>query len=138
SSCGADVRSTIRCSPGARCPMKILLCIPTLEYGGAERQLCYFTEELTRMRHEIHVALTRGGPLYGRVVASGAIVHNVGGGGHHDPRLIFNLARLMWKLKPDVTQTCLMQMDVAAGAAALLTRTPWVICEWSAAPCYPR
>jgi glycosyltransferase involved in cell wall biosynthesis len=118
--------------------MKILLCIPTLEYGGAERQLCYLAEELTRMGHEIHVALIRRGAHFERMVAAGAIVHEIHTRGHHDPRLFVNLARLMRKLKPDVVQTCNMQMDVAAGAAALLTRTPWVLCELSAAPCYPR
>jgi glycosyltransferase involved in cell wall biosynthesis len=118
--------------------MKILLCIPTLEYGGAERQLCYLAEELTRIGHEVHVALIRRGPHYERMIAAGATVHEIRTRGNHDPRLFINLVRLMRKLKPDVVQTCLMQMDVAAGAAALLTRTPWVLCELSAASSYPR
>jgi len=118
--------------------MKILFCIPTLEYGGAERQLCYLAAELTRLGHDVHVACGRRGPHYDRLVSGGATVHEIGARGNHDPRLFLNLARLMRQLKPDVVQTCLTQMDIAAGAAALLTGTPWVLREPSAAPSYPR
>jgi glycosyltransferase involved in cell wall biosynthesis len=117
--------------------MKILNCIPTLEYGGAERQLCYLTAELTRRGHEVHVACVRRGPLYDRLAAGGAIVHDLGRRRHHDPRLLVDLIRLIRKLRPDVVQSFLMQMDVAAGAAALLTRNAWVLCEESSAASYP-
>jgi glycosyltransferase involved in cell wall biosynthesis len=118
--------------------MRILYCIPTLEYGGAERQLCYLAAELTRLGHDVHVACGRRGPHYDRLVSGGATVHDIGAGGSYDPRLFLNLARLMRRLKPDVVQTCLTQMDIAAGAATLLTGTPWVLREPSAAPSNPR
>lgn len=116
--------------------MKILYCIPTLDYGGAERQLCYLAAELARQGHEVHVACGRRGPLDGALTS--ATLHDVGARRTHDPRLFFRLVRLMRRLKPDVVQTCLTQMDVAAGAAALLTRTPWVLREPSTALSYPR
>jgi glycosyltransferase involved in cell wall biosynthesis len=118
--------------------MRILYCIPTLEYGGAERQLCYLAAELTRLGHDVHVACGRRGAHYDRLVSGGATLHDIGAHGSYDPRLFLNLARLMRRLKPDVVQTCLTQMDIAAGAAALLTGTPWVLRESSAAPSYPR
>ena len=70
--------------------MKILFCIPTLEYGGAERQLCYLAEELTRMGHEIHVALTRRGAHYARMIAVG---RTRPGGDHDNPLLKLAQAR---------------------------------------------
>jgi glycosyltransferase involved in cell wall biosynthesis len=117
--------------------MKILFCISTLEYGGAERQLCYLAKELVRIGHEVHIATGRGGPHAARLIAGGAILHDVGAGGPYDPRLLLRLVRLMRRVKPDVVQTCLTQMDVAAGAAALLTGVPWVLREPSAGPSYP-
>lgn len=98
--------------------MRILFCIPTLEIGGAERQLSYLAPELARLGDEVHVACTRGGPFRERL--NGIKIH--------DAR---NLVRLMRRLKPDVVQTCLTRMDVLGGAAALLTRTPWVLREAS-------
>jgi glycosyltransferase involved in cell wall biosynthesis len=117
--------------------MRILYCMPTLGYGGAERQLCYLVAELVRLGHEVHVAVGRGGAFRERIAWSGARVHEVGARGHHDPRLLFNLVRLVASLKPDAVQTCLMQMDVAGGVTALLTRTPWVLQEPSAVISYP-
>lgn len=116
--------------------MKILYCIPSLDYGGAERQLSYLATELARQGHDVHVACGRRGPLADAF--EGVTIHDVGSSSAHDPRLFLRLARLMRALRPDVVQTCLTQMDVAAGAAALLTSTRWVLREPSAAPSYPR
>ena len=117
--------------------MKILFCIPTLETGGAERQLEYLAGALRRDGHEVHVACGRGGAHRDALVAAGAIVHDIGRGAY-DPRLVAGLVRLMRQLRPDVVQTCLTQMDVAGGAAALMTRTPWVLREASSAESHPR
>ena len=45
-------------------PIRILEIIPTLDRGGAEKQLSLLAAGLPRDRFEVHVcALTRGGPL---------------------------------------------------------------------------
>jgi len=117
--------------------MKILLCIPILEQGGgAERQLSYLATELVRRGHEVHLVYTRGGTLVEPLAAAGVKLHDVGGRGNHDPRIVVRLARLMRKLCPDVVQTNLPQMDVLGGLAALVTRRRWILQERSAAPSY--
>ena len=116
--------------------MRILYCIPSLGIGGAERQLAHVAGALARRGHEIHVACGRGGPLHDALSAAGATVHLVGGAGAHDPRVPIRLVRLLAALRPDVVQTCLTQMDVLGGAAALLTGTPWVLRESSGAAMY--
>lgn len=116
--------------------MKILCCIPTLEGGGAERQLSYVAVELTRMGHEVHVASSRGGANLDRLRAGGVVWHRMSGRGNHDPGIFFRLVGLIRELRPDVVQTTLTQMDVLGGGAALLTRTPWVLRESSSAVSY--
>lgn len=116
--------------------MKILYCIPTLGNGGAERQLSYLAGELQRTGHEVHIASSRGGPNLDRIKSAGVHWHRVGGVSNRDPVIFLRLLRLMRKLKPDVVQTILAPMDIMGGAAALITRTPWILKESSSAPMY--
>jgi glycosyltransferase involved in cell wall biosynthesis len=129
--------------------MRILYCIPNLEHGGAERQLSYLAAELAKLGHEVHVAALRGGPNLDRLKSTGVLWHCVGGPSSQDPVLFFRLLRLLRgcviffrlirltrKLRPDIVQTILAPMDMLGGAAALLTRTPWVLKESSSAALY--
>jgi len=116
--------------------MKILYCIPTLGNGGAERQLTYLAGELQRTGHEVHVASSRGGPNLDRIKSDGVHWHRVGGVSNRDPVIFLRLVQLMRKLRPDVVQTILAPMDIMGGAAALLTRTPWILKESSSARLY--
>jgi glycosyltransferase involved in cell wall biosynthesis len=116
--------------------MRILYCIPTLEHGGAERQLSYLAAALSAGGHEVHVASSRGGPNLARLEAAGVQWHRLGGAGNRDPLIFLRLLRLMRGLRPDIVQTILTPMDILGGAAALLTRTRWVLRESSSAPLY--
>ncbi|MCA1567612.1 MAG: glycosyltransferase [Acidobacteria bacterium] len=116
--------------------MKILYCIPDLGYGGAERQLSYLAAELAVLGHEVHVASRHGGPNLDRMKSAGVVWHCLGGTGNRDPLIFFRLVALMRKLRPGVVQTILTPMDIMGGAAALLTRTRWVLRESSSAPLY--
>ncbi|HZG54336.1 MAG TPA: glycosyltransferase [Pyrinomonadaceae bacterium] len=117
--------------------MRIMYCIPTLEHGGAERQLSYLALELARKGHEIHVVFLRDGANLGRMRAGGVATHRLPAGGNHDPKIFLGLLRLIRKIRPDIIQTSLPQMDVLGGAAALTTGTRWVLKESSSAPAYP-
>jgi glycosyltransferase involved in cell wall biosynthesis len=55
---------------------------------------------------------------------------------NRDPIIFLRLLRLIRKLKPHVVQTILAPMDIMGGAAALITRTPWILKESSSAPLY--
>lgn len=117
--------------------MRIMYCIPTLEHGGAERQLAYLAAELTRGGHEVHVVFLRAGANLDRVRAGGATPHQLEHAGNHDPQIFLRLLGLMRKLKPDVVQTSLPQMDILGGAAALASGARWVLKESSSAAAYP-
>lgn len=115
---------------------RILHCIASMGGGGAERQLAYLAEELTRSGAEVHIVYLRGGPNLDFVRDCGVHLHQVACAGNHDPLLILRLVRTIRAVKPDVVQTWLPQMDVLAGIASLLTGTPFVTTERSSAPGY--
>lgn len=99
--------------------------------------MSYLAAELARVGHEVHVASSRGGSNLDRLKSSGATWHRLGGFGHRDPWIFFRLVGLIRRLRPDIVQTILTPMDIMGGAAALLTRTRWVLKESSSASLYP-
>jgi putative peptidoglycan lipid II flippase len=82
------------------------------------------------------VASSRGGPNLDRLKSAGVHWHCVGGVSNRDPIIFLRLVRLIRRLRPDIVQTILAPMDIIGGAAALITRTPWILKESSSAPLY--
>jgi glycosyltransferase involved in cell wall biosynthesis len=109
--------------------VRILHCIPHLTGGGAERQLAYLAEHSARAGHEVHIAYLTGGPAPTGLELAGVRLHPLAHKGTHDPLLVARLIRLVRRLRPDLVQTWLLQMDVLAGLAAFATHTPWVLRE---------
>lgn len=118
--------------------MRVLHLIPSLGGGGAERQLAYLAGGLRRRDCDVHVGILRDGPNLERVLAAGATVHRIHAASNYDPLLVPRIVRLIRRVRPDVVQTWLTQMDVAGGFAARVTGTPWVVSERSTAAVYPR
>ena len=118
--------------------MRILHCTPTLLAGGAERQLAYLAAEQARSGHEVHVAAIAEGELATRVRAAGVTIHQLRARTNRDPRLLWQVYKLVGRLEPDIVHTWLVQMDVIGGAAALLRGTAWVLSEQASAAAYDR
>ena len=109
--------------------MRILHCIPSLTGGGAERQLGYLAMQQAASGHDVHVAFLAGRTVPTTLESSGVRLHPIVHLDTHDPMILFRLVRLIRTVRPDVVQTCLLQMDVLGGLAARLTRTPWLLRE---------
>lgn len=118
--------------------MRVLHLIPTLGGGGAERQITYLAQGLQARGCDVHVAIGCGGPNLERLVRTGATVHWIRTRSNYDPMLLPRLVRLIRRLRPDIVQTWLTRMDVAGGAAALITGSRWIVSERAAADHYPR
>ena len=116
---------------------RILHCIPTLEGGGAERQLSYLAPELVRLGWDVHVAYIRPGANLDRLNQSGVTLHQLKRLGAYDPRLLWDMGRLIRQIKPSLIQTWLLQMDVVGGLAARFAHLPWILSERSAPAHYP-
>jgi glycosyltransferase involved in cell wall biosynthesis len=117
--------------------MKVLHCIPGMTNGGAERQLSYLVTEQVRQGLEVHVAFLHDGPYSALLYASGAVVHRLKGQGNHDPRLLWQLFRLVKITGADLVQTWLNQMDILGGLAARMSGVPWILSERSCYLAYP-
>jgi len=116
--------------------LTVLHAIPSLVGGGAERQLSLLAPELCRLGVDTHVTYLHPGVNLAPLLASQVRLHPIACNGNHDPRILLSLLRLIRDLRPVVVQTWLPQMDVLAGVAALLTRTPFVLSERSSAAAY--
>jgi len=111
-------------------PPRVLHLIPTLDLGGAERQLRYLCPALPAEGYEPHVAHLLGGPNLPPLQAAGVATHALGTS-HRDPRLVLRFARLVRRLQPAVIQTWLSAMDLVGGLVARGLRVPWVASERS-------
>ena len=117
---------------------RVLHVIPSMGGGGAERQLVMLAADQVRAGHDVHVALLHGGVHEEELRATGCAVHVVPARANHDPRIVFQLARLMRRIAPDVVQTWLTQSDVLGGIAARVCGIPWLLTERSSGMHYDR
>jgi glycosyltransferase involved in cell wall biosynthesis len=109
--------------------LRILHCIPGLDGGGAERQLSYLARALGKKGVDVHVAYHLRGARVSKIPESSVTFHELTSHGNHDPSLLWQLFKITRRLKPDLIQTWLLQMDVLGGLAALVTRTPYLTTE---------
>jgi glycosyltransferase involved in cell wall biosynthesis len=107
----------------------ILHMIPTLEGGGAERQLFMLATEQARRGLDVHVAIRRGGIHMRAMRACGVQLHELGNLRSVNPRLFFAIRRILRRIKPSIVQTWLPQMDILGGLAALQSHAAWIVSE---------
>src|SRR5256885_5126301 len=105
----------------------ILHLIPTLGGGGAERQLTYLAAALQRLGAKVHVGYLHEGPNLDRLLSDQVATHCLGPIGNYDIRLIRRISGLIRRVRPDLIQTWLTQMDILGGGAALCHGTPFVL-----------
>lgn len=106
----------------------ILHLIPTLEGGGAEKQLVMLCNELANRGYYVHIGLRRGGVNLEKL-SNKVQVHYLGDYKIIDPRLFFNILKLINKINPDIIQTWLAQMDIVGGLCAIFKKVPWIMTE---------
>jgi glycosyltransferase involved in cell wall biosynthesis len=116
--------------------MRILHLIPNLSGGGAERQLSYLSPMLVQMGHSVHLAFSKEGPEMPKL--NGVVLHKLKSRSNHDPYLLWQIVHLIRRVKPDIVQTWILQMDILGGIAALINRVSWVFREPNSTKAYPR
>lgn len=103
----------------------VLLCIPTLAGGGAERHAALVAAGLDRLGWRVILAARASGPNAALLEGTGVRVEIVPSRGPYDPALVLRLAALIRREEPVAVQAWLPMMNVVAGLAALLARTPF-------------
>lgn len=127
------VGSTIAAKPKV---LTVLHIIPTLEGGGAERQLSMLAVEQARRGHNVHLLVRRTGVHVQAIKDGGVQIHELGDIRSNNPGLFWKLVRKIAEIKPDVVQTWLPQMDILGGLGALACRAAWVVSERTAGEFY--
>ncbi len=107
---------------------RLVLLIPSMDRGGAEKQLCLLAENLPRDEFDVHViVLTRDGPLRQRLETAGIPVTLIGKRFKADPSALFRLRRELLRLQPDIVHTWLFAGNSFGRAAARLAKVPRII-----------
>lgn len=99
---------------------RVLLIIPTLVRGGAEKQLALLAAGLPREEFDVQVAvLTHSGPLEATLRAANIPVTVIGKRWKFDPLSYFRLKRHIQALRPDIVHTWLFAANAYGRQAAL-------------------
>lgn len=107
---------------------RIVLVIPTMDRGGAEKQLCLLAENLPRDQFDVHVLLlTRDGPRSQQLRDAGIPVTVIGKRFKADPAAFFRLRRELKKLQPQIVHTWLFAANSFGRAAAKAAKVPRII-----------
>lgn len=106
---------------------KIALVIPTLDQGGAEKQLCLLADGLPKDLFEVHViVLTHTGPREEWLRQRNIPLHFINKRGKFDPIAWWKLYKLFRSLKPDLVHTWIFAANAYGRSAALAAGVPVV------------
>lgn len=113
-------------SSGTR--LKIALIIPTMDQGGAEKQLSLLATHLPRDQFDVCVfLLTRDGPRSEVLLESGIDVVVIGKRFKLDPTALFRLKKELAEFQPDVVHTWLFAANCFGRVAARMAGVPVII-----------
>jgi glycosyltransferase involved in cell wall biosynthesis len=102
--------------------------IPTLDQGGAEKQLCLLAKGLHRQGIEVQVVLlTRDGPLRSSLESEGIAVTLIGKRFQADPSAYFRLRRWLKDWNGDVVHSWLFAANAYARKAAISAGIPIIL-----------
>ncbi|WP_168565973.1 glycosyltransferase family 4 protein [Crateriforma spongiae] len=108
--------------------MRVALIIPTMDRGGAEKQLCLLASGLDRDAFDVHVfLLTRGGPRLADLQYAGIPVTLIGKRFKADPTALWRLKKTLQEFRPDVAHTWIFAANSFGRAAAILAGVPSVV-----------
>jgi glycosyltransferase involved in cell wall biosynthesis len=117
--------------------MRVLHLIPSMPGGGAERQLALLALEFAGNGLDVHVGYLHGGVNLELLENSQVHLHRIYSFNNHDPLIVLRLVGLVRRVKPQIIQTWLTQMDVFGGLAAAACDIPFVLSERASAMAYP-
>ena len=108
--------------------IRLALVIPTMDQGGAEKQLCLLAENLPREQFDVRVyLLTHDGPLSARLRSAGIDVVLIGKRFKADPTALFRLRREFKEFQPDIVHTWLFAANSFGRVAAKMAGVPVIM-----------
>jgi len=108
--------------------LRVCLIIPTLDQGGAEKQITLLARGLDRNKFEVIViVLTRTGPREQELLDSGIAVHHINKRSKLDPFAWLRLRKLLKQLKPDIVHAWLFAANAYGRSAAMSAGVPVIL-----------
>ena len=108
--------------------LRIAFVIPTMDQGGAEKQLALLAIGLPKDQFDVHVfLLTRDGPRSEMLRSNDVPVTVIGKRFKLDPSALFRLKRCLQSFQPDIVHTWLFAANSFGRTAAWLSKTPTII-----------
>ncbi len=109
-------------------PKRLVHIIPTLDQGGAEKQLCLLCAHLDKQEFDTHVVvLTHTGPREQALREAGIPLHFIDKRGKFDPLAYQRLKAKLKELAPDIVHTWLFAANSYGRAAAKAVGVPVII-----------
>jgi len=116
--------------------VRVALVIPTMDRGGAEKQLCLLARNLDRDHFDPHVILlTRDGPRSESLREAEIPLTVVGKRSRYDPTALVRLYRLLKRLRPQVVHTWLFAANGFGRVAARMAGVKR-FCYTASSSCY--
>ena len=108
--------------------IRLSLVIPTMDRGGAEKQLVLLAEHLPRPEFDVSVILlTRDGPRGDRLRRLGVPVISIGKRFKFDPTALWRLREAFRQTRPDVVHTWLFAANSFGRVAARWAGVPHIV-----------
>ncbi|UUO05921.1 glycosyltransferase [Blastopirellula sp. J2-11] len=108
---------------------RLLLIIPTLDRGGAEKQLTMLAAGLPRDQFDVHVCLlTRSGPLEETLRGHDIPIIEIRKRRKLDPVAYLRLKKEIKHLHPDIVHTWIFAANSYGRSAAQTVKVPHIIC----------
>ena len=105
--------------------LRVCWIIPTLDEGGAEKQLCLLAKGIDRDAFEpLVITLTRSGPRLAELKNSGVPMIEIGKRGKLDPLAYLRLTKAIRNFAPHIVHTWLYAANSYGRLAALQARVP--------------
>lgn len=116
--------------------VRILHLIASLGMGGAERQVSLLLPLMQDADTWLSLCYHTDGPNSAVLKAANVPLHRLPPRANHDPRLLTDVRGIVARVKPDIIQTWLPQMDVLGGLVAHWMGIPHVLSERSSSAMY--
>lgn len=108
--------------------LRLALVIPSLDRGGAEKQLCLLATGLKQHGIDpVVIVLTRDGPMRSILDDAGVSVRVIGKRFRADPTAYYRLRRMIRQTAPDVVHTWLFAANAYGRWAARAVKVPVVL-----------
>lgn len=108
--------------------MRIAFIIPTMDRGGAEKQLALLAAGLPSEQFDVHVILlTRDGPRSESLRQAGIPVTVIGKRFKTDPTALWRLRNELTRIQPDLVHTWIFAANSFGRAAAVLAGVPRIL-----------